>query len=425
MGLRDRKIWSVLIIMRFFQRGFKPVFSIIVTLGMGLIGLFLGLALREYFITSKSVPVFLTPFKDMQHALPAYMYYLVLAFCVIGLLLGSIIGQVSAQKLVEAGNALDQMSSRDKIAVILGTIIGALISLVFIVFLSRAGWPGITLSILLSVAFIYLGVRATLGMKNEIPIWGPVKTEEVEENPTLNCKILDTNVIIDGRIADVCRTGFLEGTLYIPGFVLEELQHIADSADGLKRARGRRGLDILNTMQKELPLVVRTWDKSLDKSAVNDEVDTKLVKLARALDGIIVTNDFNLNKVAALQGVQVLNVNELANALKPVVLPGETMMVGIVREGKDPEQGVAYLDDGTMIVVEDGARFMNTTQRVVVTSVLQTAQGKMIFARSSTDEEAYGSDNGSARNQQPRFDGQPASAARRGDYSRGRAGKKI
>ena len=404
MGLRDKKIWSLSIIMRFFQRGFKPVFSIIVTLGMGVIGLFGGLTLREYFVNSKSVPTVLSPFKDMQHTLPAYMNYLVLAICVIGLLLGSILGQFSAQKLVEAGNALDQMSSRDKIAVILGTVIGVFISLVFTLFLSRIGWAGITLSVLLSVAFIYLGIRATLGMKNEIPIWGQIKSEEVEDNPTLNCKILDTNVIIDGRIADVCRTGFLEGTLYIPGFVLEELQHIADSADGLKRARGRRGLDILNTMQKELPLIVRTWDKSLDKSALNDEVDTKLVKLARALNGIIVTNDFNLNKVAALQGVQVLNVNELANALKPVVLPGETMMVGIVREGKDPEQGVAYLDDGTMIVVEDGARFMNTTQRVVVTSVLQTAQGKMIFARSSTDEEGYGSDNGSGRNQQPRFD---------------------
>ncbi len=425
MGLRDKKIWSLSIIMRFFQRGFKPVFSIIVTLGMGVIGLFGGLTLREYFVNSKSVPTVLSPFKDMQHTLPAYMNYLVLAICVIGLLLGSILGQFSAQKLVEAGNALDQMSSRDKIAVILGTVIGVFISLVFTLFLSRIGWAGITLSVLLSVAFIYLGIRATLGMKNEIPIWGQIKSEEVEDNPTLNCKILDTNVIIDGRIADVCRTGFLEGTLYIPGFVLEELQHIADSADGLKRARGRRGLDILNTMQKELPLIVRTWDKSLDKSALNDEVDTKLVKLARALNGIIVTNDFNLNKVAALQGVQVLNVNELANALKPVVLPGETMMVGIVREGKDPEQGVAYLDDGTMIVVEDGARFMNTTQRVVVTSVLQTAQGKMIFARSSTDEEGYGSDNGSGRNQQPRFDGQPASTARRGDYSRSRAGKKV
>jgi uncharacterized protein YacL len=231
MGLRDKKIWSLSIIMRFFQRGFKPVFSIIVTLGMGVIGLFGGLTLREYFVNSKSVPNVLSPFKDMQHTLPAYMNYLVLAICVIGLLLGSILGQFSAQKLVEAGNALDQMSSRYKIAVILGTVIGVFISLVFTLFLSRIGWAGITLSVLLSVAFIYLGIRATLGMKNEIPIWGQIKTEELEDNPTLNCKILDTNVIIDGRIADVCRTGFLEGTLYIPGFVLEELQHIADSAD--------------------------------------------------------------------------------------------------------------------------------------------------------------------------------------------------
>ncbi len=203
----------------------------------------------------------------------------------------------------------------------------------------------------------------------------------------MNCKILDTNVIIDGRIADVCRTGFLEGPLYVPGFVLEELQHIADSGDGLKRARGRRGLDILNTMQKELPLIVRTWDKALDKAYQNEEVDTKLVRLAKALEGMIVTNDFNLNKVAMLQGVQVLNVNELANALKPVVLPGEVMVVGIVKEGKEPNQGVAYLDDGTMIVVEDGRRYIGGTQGVIVTSVLQTSAGKMIFARVRTDDD--------------------------------------
>src|SRR5205085_8972382 len=168
--------------------------------------------------------------------------------------------------------------------------------------------------------------------------------------------------------------------------------HIADSGDGLKRARGRRGLDILNSMSKELPLVVRTWDKALDKASQTDEVDTRLVKLAKALEGIIVTNDFNLNKVAALQGVQVLNVNELANALKPVVLPGEVMIVGIVKEGKEPNQGVAYLDDGTMIVVEDGRRFIGNTMGVVVTSVLQTVAGKMIFARVRTDDDGDGLD---------------------------------
>ncbi len=196
-----------------------------------------------------------------------------------------------------------------------------------------------------------------------------------------HCKILDTNVIIDGRIADVCQTGFIEGPIYVPGFVLEELQHIADSSDALKRARGRRGLDILNTMQKEFPLIVRSYDHKLAHEDAQEEVDTRLVKLAKVLKGSIVTNDYNLNKVAALQGVAVLNVNELANALKPVVLPGEEMPVLIIKEGREQNQGVAYLDDGTMIVVEDGRRHIGESMEVVVTSVLQTVAGKMIFAR--------------------------------------------
>jgi uncharacterized protein YacL len=188
-------------------------------------------------------------------------------------------------------------------------------------------------------------------------------------------------VIIDGRVADICRTGFLEGTIYVPGFVLDELQHIADSSDSLKRARGRRGLDILNAMQKDFPLLVRVFDNRLGPGSQGLEVDTRLVALAKQLEGIIVTNDFNLNKVAGLQGVAVLNVNELANALKPVVLPGEEMTVTIIREGKEQNQGVAYLDDGTMIVVEDGRRYIGETLEVNVTSVLQTVAGKMIFAR--------------------------------------------
>jgi uncharacterized protein YacL len=209
-------------------------------------------------------------------------------------------------------------------------------------------------------------------------------------------KILDTNVIIDGRIADVCRTGFMTGTVYVPGFVLDELQHIADSSDSLKRARGRRGLDILNNMQKEFPLVVRSLDHRLPADARNDEVDTRLVKLAKSLTGMIVTNDFNLNKVAALQGVAVLNVNELANALKPVVLPGEEMPVTVIKEGKEQNQGVAYLDDGTMIVIEDGRKHIGEHMSVVVTSVLQTVAGKMIFARikGSNYEEDEGNNGG-------------------------------
>jgi uncharacterized protein YacL len=203
-----------------------------------------------------------------------------------------------------------------------------------------------------------------------------------------HCKILDTNVIIDGRIADICRTGVLEGPVYVPGFVLDELQQIADSSDSLKRARGRRGLDILNAMQKEMSLVVRSFDGARNM-AEPEPVDARLVRLAKELGGTIVTNDFNLNKVAELQGVGVLNVNELANALKPVVLPGEEMAVTIIKEGKEPNQGIAYLDDGTMVVVESAKRHIGEKVMITVGSVLQTVAGKMIFGnlKGPADEE--------------------------------------
>ena len=198
------------------------------------------------------------------------------------------------------------------------------------------------------------------------------------EEPACTYKILDTSVIIDGRIADIATTGFLEGALVVPRFVLNELQHIADSSDSLKRNRGRRGLDILNAMQKKKDVTILIVDDDFDDIS---EVDAKLVRLGQQMGAKVVTNDFNLNKVAELQGVFVLNINELANAIKPVVLPGEEMTVTLVKEGKEAGQGVGYLDDGTMIVVEGGRRFMGDTLSVLVTSVLQTAAGRMIFAR--------------------------------------------
>nr|WP_255574726.1 PIN/TRAM domain-containing protein [Halobacillus sp. Nhm2S1] len=198
-------------------------------------------------------------------------------------------------------------------------------------------------------------------------------------------KILDTSVIIDGRIADICDTHFLEGTIVIPQFVLEELQHIADSSDGLKRNRGRRGLDVLNRLQKDLPVNVEIYEGDFEDI---QEVDSKLVKLAKVMDGIVVTNDFNLNKVCEFQNVQVLNINDLANAVKPVVLPGEEMTIQVIKDGKEQNQGVAYLDDGTMIVVEEGKDFIGKTIEVVVTSVLQTSAGRMIFAKPKSLEKA-------------------------------------
>ncbi len=196
--------------------------------------------------------------------------------------------------------------------------------------------------------------------------------------PQRRYKILDTSVIIDGRIADICEAGFIDGTIVIPQFVLKELQLIADSSDSLKRNRGRRGLDILQKIQKMAGLDVTISDADYPEVR---EVDLKLIELARATQGKIVTNDFNLNKVAQLRGVSVLNINELANALKPVVLPGEFMKVFILKEGKEYNQGVAYLDDGTMVVVDNARKMISKTIDIVVTSVLQTTAGKMIFGR--------------------------------------------
>jgi uncharacterized protein YacL len=201
-------------------------------------------------------------------------------------------------------------------------------------------------------------------------------------------KILDTSVIIDGRIADVCETGFLDGVFILPQFILQELQHIADASDTMKRARGRRGLDILHKIQKMSRITVRIVDEDFPKIK---EVDAKLVALAKLLNAKVITNDFNLNKVAELQGVSVLNINELANSLKPVVLPGEAMKVFILKEGKEYNQGVAYLDDGTMVVVENARRLIGKNSDVTVTSVLQTTAGRMIFSKLKEDYEREGS----------------------------------
>ena len=191
-------------------------------------------------------------------------------------------------------------------------------------------------------------------------------------------KILDTSVIIDGRISDICDTGIIEGTIGVPIFVLMELQYIADSADALRRNRGRRGLDVLNKMQKDLGAQIKIFEKDYEDIPA---VDSKLISLAQDLDATVITNDYNLNKVCSVQGVAVLNINELANAVKPVVLPGEEMNVLIIKEGREHDQGVAYLDDGTMIVIEGGHKHINKAETVIVTSVLQTAAGRMIFAK--------------------------------------------
>jgi len=229
---------------------------------------------------------------------------------------------------------------------------------------------------LINSALGYLGL--ILGLKKGKE-FDPARLPWLAKRMAPGCdghKVLDTSVIIDGRIADICDTGFMEGTFIIPQFILQELQHIADSSDSLKRGRGRRGLDVLHRIQKQSNLEVKIVDQDYPKI---QEVDAKLIALAKDIQAKIVTNDFNLNKVAELQGIPVLNINQLFNALKPVVLPGEVMNVKILKEGKEPGQGVAYLDDGTMVVVDNARRYMGKTVDVTVTSVLQTTAGRMIF----------------------------------------------
>lgn len=271
-------------------------------------------------------------------------------------------------------------------------LFGTLGLLVGLVFATLIGIPisrihfviGPILFILIDLIGALVGIKIFIKRKDDIlNLLTSIKKNGIRDkknkhNEKICPKILDTSVIIDGRIFDICQTGFVEGPLVIPGFVLNELRHISDSADGLKRNRGRRGLDILNKIQKELSIETQIYEEDFPEIA---EVDAKLLKLAQVLNGKVVTNDFNLNKVAEFQGVPVLNINELANAIKPVLLPGEEMKVVVMKDGKEASQGIAYLDDGTMIVVEGGRKFINEEIMVVVTSVLQTAAGRMIFAK--------------------------------------------
>lgn len=280
-----------------------------------------------------------------------------------------------------------------------GLIIGLIVAFLISVAVNGVEIPIVNtvVPILLTLLLGYLGFRVGFTKRDELiqlfTRTSPNKKaldingqQLTSEHPaTKRHKILDTSVIIDGRIADICQTGFLDGEIVIPQFVLGELQHIADSSDALKRNRGRRGLDILKRIQRDIPIQVTIYEGDFEEI---QEVDSKLVKLAKVLNGIVVTNDFNLNKVCDLQGVQVLNINDLANAVKPVVLPGEELHVQMIKDGKEQNQGIAYLDDGTMIVVEDGKNFIGKHIDVIVTSVLQTSAGRMIFAKPKAYEKA-------------------------------------
>ena len=336
---------------------------------------------------------------DLVNVLPDQFEFAVVG---LGIVLCALIGFFLAPFLMRGAVRLTLFTEQylhrtpiqDLLMGLLGLILGLIISNLIGSILSSMGIIGKIVWLLITSLLCYLGLR--LGIKKREELTSLIASisklgKERQKSGSGgdlaggNSKILDTSVIIDGRISDLCESGFIEGTLIVPAFVIEELRHIADASDLLKRNRGRRGLDILNRMRKRADIKVQIYENTQGLENIT-EVDSKLVKLGQQLKAKIVTNDYNLNKVAELQGVKVLNINELANAIKPLVLPGEEMTVQIVKDGKEAGQGVAYLDDGTMIVIEGGKYYMNQTLSVVVTSVLQTAAGRMIFAKPKNDK---------------------------------------
>lgn len=355
-----------------------------------LVGTLLGVVLGIYLF------VVILPFLRFFINIPAGIYFTPVSigyYAVGGLLIGLIfylltpvLINVFNRLVAWADSRLKVVPTQDIALVVLSMIITLFIGLLLSYPIYRLPVVGVFLSPIITLFLVIIGVRFILNRKEEFTFLSSLFNRNIRSGGRDNevFKILDTSAIIDGRIVDICKTGFLEGVIVVAGFVLEELRHIADSPDLLKRNRGRRGLDVLNKIQKEMDTPVQIYEGDFEDIA---EVDSKLVKLAKTIKGKIITNDFNLNKVCELQGIAVLNINELANAVKPVVLPGEEMAAQIIKDGKETGQGIAYLDDGTMIVVEGGRRFIGETLDVLVTSVLQTAAGRMIFAKPKQDAE--------------------------------------
>ena len=310
---------------------------------------------------------------------------------VVASILSGIIFYISAPRMMDGvhgffkniENQLTEMPALD----ILFCVIGIMIGILFAYLLSLI-WRTINIPVLPELLTLTLyGLCAYygghIGLTRRVELMEGVNARRLraagEDCPdSAKPKVLDTSAVIDGRIYDICKTGFVEGTLVVPAFVLKELRHIADSGDAMKRNRGRRGLDILQNMQKDLSQPVVVEERDYDDV---DEVDLKLLRLAADLNGVLVTNDYNLNKVAAVQSQKVLNINDLANAIRPVLLPGEEMTLMIIKEGKEQGQGVGYLADGTMVIIESGRKHIGETVELVVTSALQTSAGRMIFAR--------------------------------------------
>ncbi len=314
----------------------------------------------------------------MQNYIADYVVILLGIF--IGIIYYILFSDVAADAIMKqlgiAEGKLVKMDMKELASGVAGVVVGLIIANLIGMSLNGYGVVGTGITVILNVVLGFLGYRVATRKRDEmdLPMFKSNQSKSYSGRP----KILDTSVIIDGRILDLLQTGFIEGKIIIPTFVLDELRHIADSSDSLKRTKGRRGLDILNEIQKQLsvPVVIKEFNT---KEKI--EVDSKLLKMAEKLDAFVVTNDYNLNKVAEVRGVKVLNINELANAVKPMLVPGEEMTVTVIKAGKENGQGIAYLNDGTMIVVEGGSGKIGETLKVVVTSVLQTAAGRMIFTK--------------------------------------------
>ncbi len=311
--------------------------------------------------------------------------------------LGAGIGFLAGVLVISIDIFFKQYTVRNILSFLIGCLLGLFIHRLFMgVVRETANLPVDVehyLSVATAIIFTYLGAITILRGQDEFSLMIPFVTLDAKSSGE-ELILLDTSVIIDGRIADICETHFLSGKLILPRFVLKELQLIADSSDPLKRNRGRRGLDVLNRIKGNPNVQVRINEMDFPEFST---VDAKLVKMAQVTNAKVFTNDFNLNKVAELQGVKVLNINELANALKPIVMPGELMQVKILKEGKEHDQGVAYLEDGTMVVVDNARRRIGQTFTVSITSVLQTQAGRMIFAKPSEDSDRDHSDRGRGR----------------------------
>jgi len=348
-----------------------------ILLGMGIV---LGLVSGIYFLRLDIIDLGDNATANSVSLVALFVVLFGIIFYFISPLLIYLIKKAISYTEVELGKLPPLQVVTGAVGLIIGLIIAYFISNIFSIF--PIPIIGIFLTVVSYLFFGYLGIAVTTkkfsDASNITDLFKKPITKNDEETGVYNPKILDTSVIIDGRIADIVRTGFMEGPIIIPEFVLKELRHVADSSDNLKRTKGRRGLDILKTIQTQMDIEVIITNQDFEEVS---EVDIKLLKLAIAMKGSVVTNDYNLNKVADLQGVRVLNINELSNAVKPNAIPGEEMEIFVLKEGKENNQGVAYLDDGTMIVVEEGRTLIGQSVKAVVTSVLQTPAGRMIFVK--------------------------------------------